>query len=160
MELLRKAIRSRAGGSRKIVAPVAPTFLTFARLMREGTDAYSGKTEFEEAVLDVFSSVRGTTSSDQTGRDLASPGLACASSWFHPPTQIPRMGTILSTSFLGRRWRHDIPPDEVYPVVAAVEDKLQYTWVLGGDGRRYRAGVANTLSLREERVTNFSWWLL
>jgi len=54
MERLIKSIESQ-NCYRQIVAPGVLKFLTFARLMLERGGGYSGKTESEEAVLDVFS---------------------------------------------------------------------------------------------------------
>ena len=54
MERLIKSIESQSC-YRQIVAPGVLKFLTFARLMLERGGGYSGKTESEEAVLDVFS---------------------------------------------------------------------------------------------------------
>src|SRR5207245_6604789 len=61
MQRLIKSIESHTKGYREIVAPGVLKFLTFARLMLERGGGYSGKTESEEAVLDVFSGVASVT---------------------------------------------------------------------------------------------------
>src|SRR5436309_16112327 len=60
MERLIKSIESQ-NCYRQIVAPGVLKFLTFARLMLERGGGYSGKTESEEAVLDVFSGIASVT---------------------------------------------------------------------------------------------------
>jgi 5-deoxy-glucuronate isomerase len=61
MQRLIKSIESHTKGYREIVAPGVLKFLTFARLMLERGGRYSGKTESEEAVLDVFSGIASVT---------------------------------------------------------------------------------------------------